>query len=90
MNHPNTSDEFRIETEAKQLRHKYNHLVAVPKDKDPGHIALKKKLSLEVDDLVDTVVLLRKRDELGWKIYFQGRDCDEICKLLLFLQNVGD
>jgi hypothetical protein len=57
LNHPNTSDEFRIEIEAKQLRHKYNYLVAIPNDKDAGHITLKQKLSMEVDDLVDTIVL---------------------------------
>lgn len=78
LNHPSISDEFRIEIEEKQLRHKYNYLVAIPNDKDTGHIALKKKLSIEVDDLVDTIVLLRKRDELGWNLYFQGRVCEEM------------
>jgi superkiller protein 3 len=83
LNHPDTSDEFRIEIEGKQLRHKYDYLVAIP---DLGHIALKQKLSMEVDDLVDTIVLLRKRDELGWKVYFQGRDCYEMCKTSVVLR----
>jgi hypothetical protein len=35
-------------------------------------------------------VLLGKHDELGWKIYFQGRDCDEMCKSLLFFDQLKD
>jgi len=90
LSHPNTSDDFRVEIEAKQLRHKYNYLVAIPNDQNASHIPLKQKLSLEVDDLVDTIVLLKKRDELGWKIYFQGRDCYEMCKQSMFCNHESD
>ena len=38
-------------------------------------------LSLELDEMVNGIVLLNTPDELGWKIFFEGRDCEDMCKL---------
>ena len=47
--------------------------------------SLKLPLSQQLDEMVDGIVLLNTPDELGWKIFFEGRDCEDMCKLPLFL-----
>ncbi|KAI0268796.1 TPR-like protein [Gloeopeniophorella convolvens] len=73
LNHPNTSDELRRSTESKQLRHKQDHLVALPPD-DPR----KRQLAAEVDKQVSGMVLLRIPDELAWSTFIDGQDCETI------------
>ncbi len=72
-----------MDIEAKQLRHKYKYLSAIPSAGEK----LKRQLSNELDELVDAIVLLHKPDELGWKLYFEGKDCEEICKFLFYVGN---
>jgi len=74
---------LREDVEAKQLRHKYKYLSAIPSDGEK----LKRQLSIELDELVDAIVLLHKPDELGWKLYFEGKDCEEICKFFSYVRN---
>ena len=33
---------------------------------------------------MEGIVLLNTPDKLGWKIFFEGRDCEDMCKLPLF------
>jgi len=73
LNHPNTSDELRRQTESKQLRHKRDLLFALPLD-DP----MKRQLAIEVEKLISGVVLLRVEDELAWSAFIDGRDCETI------------
>jgi superkiller protein 3 len=73
LNHPNTSDELRRRTESKQLRHKRDHLFALPVD-DP----LKQQLAIEVKKLVSGAVLLRVEDDLAWSAFINGQDCETI------------
>ncbi|KAF9529299.1 superkiller protein 3 [Crepidotus variabilis] len=75
LNHPNTSDEARIEIETKQLRHKRRYLLAIPSTKE--QLSLKHKVSKELDELVDAIVLLKKPDELGWRLHFESVDCED-------------
>ncbi|KAI0305418.1 TPR-like protein [Multifurca ochricompacta] len=73
LNHPNTSDELRRQTESKQLRHKRDFLLSLPLN-DPR----KQQLAMEVKKLVDGVVLLRLPDELAWSVFINGQDCETI------------
>ncbi|KAF8972954.1 hypothetical protein BDZ97DRAFT_1900816 [Flammula alnicola] len=76
LNHPQTSDELRREVEAKQLRYKQRYLYSIPSTKET--LLLKQKISRELDELVDGIVLLQKPDELGWKMFFEGKDCENL------------
>jgi superkiller protein 3 len=73
LNHPNTPDELRRQTESKQLRHKRDHLLSLPLD-DP----MKRQLAIEVEKLISGVVLLRIADELAWSVFIDGQDCEVI------------
>lgn len=77
LNHPNTSDELRSEVESKQLRYKQRQLFAIPSSND----TLKRQVSTELNEIVEGIVLLRKPDDLGWKIFFEEKDDEEIGKL---------
>lgn len=73
LNHPNTSDELRRQTESKQLRRKRYHLFSLPLD-DP----MKRQLAIEVEKLISGVVLLRIPDELAWSAFIDGQNCEVI------------
>lgn len=73
LNHPNTPDEIRRQTESKQLRHKRDHLFSLPLG-DP----MKRQLAIEVEKLISGVVLLRIADELAWSAFIDGQDCELI------------
>jgi superkiller protein 3 len=73
LNHINTSDELRRQTESKQLRRKRDHLFSVPLD-DP----MKRQLAIEVEKLISGVVLLRIPDELAWSTFIDGQNCEVI------------
>ncbi|KAF9484467.1 TPR-like protein [Pholiota conissans] len=76
LNHPNTSDELRRDIEAKQLRYKQQYLQSIPATADGR--ALKQKVAHELDELVQGIVLLKKPDELGWRMHFEGTDCEDL------------
>ena len=73
LNHPNTPDELRRRTEAKQLRRKRDHLHSLPLN-DP----MKRQLAIEVEKLISGAVLLRVGDELAWSAFIDGQDCETI------------
>jgi hypothetical protein len=73
LNHPNTSEELRRQTESKQLRRKRYHLFSLPPD-DP----MKRQLAIEVEKLIGGVVLLRIPDELAWSAFIDGQNCEDI------------
>lgn len=73
LNHPNTPDELRRQTESKQLRRKRCHLFSLPQD-DP----MKRQLAIEVEKLISGVVLLRIPDELAWSSFIDGQNCEAI------------
>src|SRR6266567_7483269 len=83
LNHPSTSDELRQATESKQLRNKQNFLHSIPATKE--NLPLKQRISSEIDDLVDGIILLHKQDELGWNIFFESKDCEDMSQCLLYL-----
>ena len=76
LNHPSTSDEVRRAIESKQLRNKHKYLHSIPPTKE--HLPLKRRISSELDDLVDGIILLHKEDELAWSIFFESRDCEDM------------
>jgi superkiller protein 3 len=73
LNHPNTPDELRRQTESNQLRRKRDHLFSLPLD-DP----MKRQLAIEVEKLISGVVLLRIPDELAWSAFIDGQNCEVI------------
>lgn len=77
LNHPNTSDEVRVEVEAKQLRYKQQYLQSLPSSKESA--ALKEKAARELEDIIEGIVLLQKPDELGWRIFLETRDYEHLC-----------
>ncbi|KAL5485002.1 SKI3 [Sanghuangporus weigelae] len=74
INHPNTSDELRRESEAKLLRYKHRHRRALPLSGVDGKI--KTKLGIEVQEMIDGAVLLNIPDEFAWSLYIEGKDVD--------------
>ena len=75
LNHPNTSDELRRETETKLLHLKQRHLFALPAS---GNSADKARLASELDELINGMVLLKIPDELAWTLLIESRDAAEI------------
>jgi superkiller protein 3 len=72
INHPNTSDILRRDTESKLLKHRQMYLHALP----PG--SEKVKIAKEVDELVNGVIVLGIPNELAWGIFLESKDCDTI------------
>lgn len=75
LNHPNTSDELRRETEATLLHLKQRHLFALPAS---GNLADKARLASELDELINGMVLLKIPDELAWTLLIESKDAAEI------------
>ncbi len=76
LNHPNTSDDLRRETESKLLRMKQTHLFSIPadsKNKDK-----KARLAAEVEELINGIVLLKIPDELAWTLLTESKDAERI------------
>ncbi|KAK0207900.1 superkiller protein 3 [Desarmillaria ectypa] len=71
LNHPNTSDELRRETETKLLKHKQQYLYALPSTSEQ-----KKKVSQEVEDLINGAVILQLPDELAWFLFLERKDVE--------------
>ncbi|THH06300.1 hypothetical protein EW146_g9652 [Bondarzewia mesenterica] len=76
LNHPNTSDDLRRNTESKLLRHKQQYLFALPTSDAKSNV--KEKLVTEVQELIDGIVLLKIPDELAWSMFIDGKDTDTI------------
>ncbi|PIL34098.1 hypothetical protein GSI_03809 [Ganoderma sinense ZZ0214-1] len=75
LNHPNTSDELRRETEAKLLHLKQQHLFALPPS---GKTTEKVRLASELDELISGMVLLKIPNELAWTLLIESKDAAEI------------
>ncbi|TFK75308.1 TPR-like protein [Pluteus cervinus] len=72
INHPDTTDDQRRETEGKLLRYKQQYLYSVPNAKE--HIDLKTRLREEVNELINGIVILEIPDEEAWMTYLNGID----------------
>ncbi|KAJ3553260.1 hypothetical protein NM688_g3709 [Phlebia brevispora] len=76
INHPNTSDELRRETESKLLLHKQRLLYALPSTKE--YADQKKALAEEVQEMINGMVLIGVQNELAWRLFIDGRDAETI------------
>ncbi len=76
LNHPNTSDELRRETESKLLRMKQLHLFSIPVDDQ--HKEEKARLAVEVEELINGIVLLKIPDEAAWMLSIESKDAARI------------
>ncbi|KAK7466875.1 Superkiller protein 3 [Stygiomarasmius scandens] len=76
LNHPNTSDNLRRETESKLLRYKVKLLHALPTTADAA--TMKNKIREEITDLISGAVLLKLPDELAWTLFIEGKDVETI------------
>lgn len=36
----------------------------------------------ELDELIEGIVLLKKPDELGWRLFFESMDCEDLCEFM--------
>ncbi|KAK0197963.1 superkiller protein 3 [Armillaria mellea] len=73
LNHPNTSDELRRETETKLLKHKQQYMYALPSASEK-----KQTISREVEDLVNGAIILQLPDELAWSLFLERKDVETI------------
>ncbi|KAK0232722.1 TPR-like protein [Armillaria fumosa] len=73
LNHPNTSDELRRETETKLLRHKQQYMYALPNTSEK-----KQTISQEVEDLINGTIILQLPDELAWSLFLERKDVETI------------
>ncbi|KAI0082004.1 TPR-like protein [Panus rudis PR-1116 ss-1] len=76
MNHPNTSDELRRQTESKLLRHKQQLLYALPATGQ--HASEKARLRTEVQEMINGMVLISVPDELAWALFIEWKDVETI------------
>ena len=81
LNHPNTSDDLRRQTESKLLRMKQVHLFSLPADSkrkdEKAHVAA------EVEELINGIVLLKLPDELAWNLLIESKDAEHIGDVLV-------
>ncbi|KAF8629945.1 hypothetical protein AX15_003181 [Amanita polypyramis BW_CC] len=75
-NHPQASDHLRREAESKLLRYKYRYLCVLP-DGD-AFVKTKERTLHEVNELVDSAVLLHIPDELAWNLSLENQDSESI------------
>jgi superkiller protein 3 len=76
LNHPNTPDDLRRQTESKLLRHKQRYLHALPSSSE--FASVKSKVATELENLVNGAVILRIPDEMAWVLFIDGKDCETI------------
>lgn len=72
INHPNTSDEHRRETESKLLDHRQRYLAALPVGEE------KTKVAAEVEEQINGMVLLKIPNELAWTLFIEAKDAENI------------
>ncbi|KAI0093293.1 TPR-like protein [Irpex rosettiformis] len=75
LGHPNASDDLRRATEAKLLQYKQQLLYALTSKDD---IETKKKLSEELKELIDGIVLLNIPNALAWNLHIEGINASSI------------
>ncbi|KAF5372987.1 hypothetical protein D9758_001789 [Tetrapyrgos nigripes] len=74
LNHPDTSDLLRRETESKLLKFKERHLSSLPATEESS--SLKSKIGQEVTELVSGIVLLKIPNELAWTLFIESKDVE--------------
>ncbi|KAF9007975.1 hypothetical protein BDQ17DRAFT_1275914 [Cyathus striatus] len=76
LNHPNTSDELRRETDSKLFRFKQRYLQALPNTTESAQT--KASLLREVDDMASGAVLLNIPDIDLWTHFLESQDHENI------------
>ncbi|KAF9071064.1 TPR-like protein [Rhodocollybia butyracea] len=76
LNHPNTTDELRRETDAKLLRYNYTYMVALPSTEQTA--TTKMQIMKEIENLISGTVLLHIPDELAWTLFLEKKDVETI------------
>ncbi|KAF8757237.1 Tetratricopeptide repeat [Rhizoctonia solani] len=76
LNHPNTSDQLRRDTESKLLRHRQRYLYALPTNSE--YASEKNAAYKVVEDMASGAVLLGLPDELAWSCYMENLDVYDI------------
>lgn len=88
INHPDTSDELRRETESKLLQHRQRLLFALPSSAE--YMDQKKSLTDEVQEMVNGIVLLGISNELAWNLFIEGKNAETIGETVLPIPLVID
>lgn len=83
LNHPNTSDELRRETESKLFSHKQRLMSAMPSSKR------KSQVSEELEEMMNGVVLLGIPNEAVWKYYIEGQDVYSLGEIASLIFDTG-
>ena len=87
LNHPNTSDELRRETESKLFSHKQRLMSVVPSS--GGFSKQKGQMSEELEEMVNGIVLLNIPNEPVWRYYLEGQDVYSLGKRTLSVRDGG-
>ncbi|KAJ4000018.1 TPR-like protein [Lentinula boryana] len=76
LNHPNTEDTLRRQTESKLLRYKQQYMISLPASGDM--MTMKEEVIKEIEDLISGMVLLHIPDELAWMLFLDKKDVENI------------
>ena len=81
MNHPDTSDELRRETESKLFSHKQRLMSVIPSS---GEVSERKtQVSEELEEMINGIILLGIPNESVWRYYIEGQDVYSLGKCIL-------
>lgn len=83
MNHPNASDELRRETESKLFSHKQRLMSAIPSSSQVSE--RRSKVSEELEEMVNGIILLGIQNEGVWRYYLEGQDVYSLGKFIQFI-----
>ncbi|KAJ3913647.1 superkiller protein 3 [Lentinula edodes] len=76
LDHPNTDDVLRRQTDSKLLRYKYQYMCSLPNSANT--IATKEEVMKEIEGLISGTVLLHIPDELAWTLFLERKDVAHI------------
>ncbi|KAJ3899280.1 superkiller protein 3 [Lentinula edodes] len=76
LDHPNTDDTLRRQTDSKLLRYKYQYMCSLPNSANT--IATKEEVMKEIEGLISGTVLLHIPDELAWTLFLERKDVAHI------------
>ncbi|KAH9940522.1 TPR-like protein [Epithele typhae] len=76
INHPQTTDDLRRNTESKLLEMTQQHLFSIPAD--DKHRKEKARVAAALDELIGGIVLLKIPNQLAWTLTTEGKDAEHI------------
>ncbi|KAJ4468236.1 TPR-like protein [Lentinula aciculospora] len=76
LDHPNTDDILRRQTDSKLLRYKHQYMISLPASGET--MKKKEEVIKEIEGLISGAVLLHIPDELAWRLFLESRNVENI------------